>query len=83
MLLLLRHLANAVKIPEDGNVRHFNVDQMSEFLKEINTPDDVIKELKDIKFDGEALSHMTDRALQRYDLDNSVVRYFRDNSRTS
>lgn len=66
-----------VVIPEDGNLYHFSVRKMAEFLRQLRIEDVSIHACINDKIDGKKFSRMSAVDLDRYGLMHPVVMHFR------
>lgn len=69
------------RIPSDGNIYGFDVEQMQIFFSCFNLESRLLDHLREKKVDGRRFSRLTDSDLDRIGLQNVVMCYFRDKSK--
>ena len=76
-LSLLFVLTAKVAIPPDGNLYHFSVKKMAEFLRQLKLEPAVVKACMKSKVDGKKFSQLMEFDMERLGLLHPVVIHFR------
>lgn len=72
--------AEAISIPDDGNLCAFSEEEMVTILSLLQLPSGLVYKFSTSKINGEKFSRLSDKKLNDLGINNPIIKYFRDRS---